>query len=258
MAAGDPVYVVKGFSLVNRLLLYASAMLAPAQFVSGVSSSCPTNLGFLAYNFYTQIQWYNATRNGELHALSLILNNFNALYAITYLGGTSSGNKYTCVLLALGTAAVVILNNVTAWVAYATNMLKGYGVYQFFFFGWRTLDEGWRGFLGVWVFGDTIFTLISVVLAFTIAIRLPKAQEDRKDKKKNKENSWWDVMVKFDWALHYLLIPAGAVFMLLLLCPTIIWSELIIRKNNIKSETDWTAVGLFVLQVVSLLMPCGL
>lgn len=50
------VQIVPGFSPTNRILLYASFALSPAQFVSGLGNNCPTNLGFLAYNLYTQAQ----------------------------------------------------------------------------------------------------------------------------------------------------------------------------------------------------------
>lgn len=72
MPANDPVFVVKGFNLLSRWLLYASMMLAPAQFASGMGSNCLSNFGYLAYNFYTQIQWFRTTRKRELHALSLL------------------------------------------------------------------------------------------------------------------------------------------------------------------------------------------
>jgi hypothetical protein len=77
--------VVQGFSLTNRWLLYASMMLAPAQFSSGVGLSIPTSPGFLAYNCYTQIQWYHAVKARELHALSLLPVHFIIVYAISYL-----------------------------------------------------------------------------------------------------------------------------------------------------------------------------
>ncbi|AEO56375.1 hypothetical protein MYCTH_2301215 [Thermothelomyces thermophilus ATCC 42464] len=75
------VQVVPGFSLTNRWLLYTSYFLAPAQFVSGLNSNCPSDIGFLAYNWYTQIQWYKLmSGKDEIHAISLLLPHFNLLY----------------------------------------------------------------------------------------------------------------------------------------------------------------------------------
>src|SRR5437667_4829935 len=107
--------VVQGFSLTNRWLLYTSIMLSPAQFVTGVGNNCPSNLGFLAYNWYTQIQWYYSVKGKTLGALSLLPVHFNIIYAITYLGGVTSGNAFMALLLSLGTGGVLVLNSVSAW-----------------------------------------------------------------------------------------------------------------------------------------------
>src|SRR4051812_32092244 len=96
------IQVIPGFSLTNRWLLYTSMMLAPAQFVSGLGSNCPSNIGFLAYNWYTQIQWYQASRSKDMHALSLLPVHFNGIFIFTYLGGISSGNYYMGAILGLG------------------------------------------------------------------------------------------------------------------------------------------------------------
>lgn len=119
-------------------------MLAPAQLLSGMGSNCPSNLGFLAYNYYTQIAWYRAVRNKQLHALAMLPVHFNIVYFFTYWGGVTSGNIYLGVLQGLGTAGVLILNTVSAWESWASNLEEGYGSYQFFFVGWRTLTPGWR------------------------------------------------------------------------------------------------------------------
>lgn len=81
-----------------------------------------------------------AGSSDDIHALSLILPHFNFLYALSYLGGVSSGNAVMGALLGLGTAAVIVLNTVSAWTAWAVYQPQGYDVYQFFFFRWRTLD----------------------------------------------------------------------------------------------------------------------
>lgn len=138
--------VVQGFSLTNRWLLYASMMLAPAQYAGGLGNNIPTNFGFLAYNWYTQVQWYQAVKAKELHALSLLPIHFNVMYAFSYFGGISSGNIFMSILLGLGTVGVLLLNTIAAWVSWATNQPEGFGEYQFFFFGWRTLSHGWHIF----------------------------------------------------------------------------------------------------------------
>ncbi|KFY45458.1 hypothetical protein V494_00954 [Pseudogymnoascus sp. VKM F-4513 (FW-928)] len=119
------ITIVDGFSLTNRWLLYASFMLAPAQFYSGLGNNCPSNIGFLAYNWYTQIIWLRAIRAHELHALSLLPVHFNLLFVFTYLGGVTSGNLYMGIFLGLGTAGVIILNTVAAWTSWATNQPEG-------------------------------------------------------------------------------------------------------------------------------------
>ena len=138
------VHVIQGFSKINRWLLYASFMLAPAQFISGIGNNCPSNLGFLAYNWYTQVSWYRAIKSKQLHALSLIPVHWNTIFAVSYLGGVTSGNIVMGLLLGLGTAGVIVLNNVASWTSWATNQTEGFGVYQFFFFGWRTLNPSWH------------------------------------------------------------------------------------------------------------------
>ncbi|KAL2178942.1 uncharacterized protein P884DRAFT_195882 [Thermothelomyces heterothallicus CBS 202.75] len=240
------VRVVPGFSLTNRWLLYTSYFLAPAQFVSGLNSNCPSNVGFLAYNWYTQIQWYKLmSGKDEIHAISLILPHFNLLYAFSYLGGASSGSIFMGVLLGLGTAGVMILNTVSAWKAWAVHQSQGYDVYQFFFFGWRTLTEGWhRGLFLPWQIFDSVAALWCVGMAFYAAVYVPGALEEELEDVK-----WWH---------RFPAIPIGAIVMLLMGWPLVMWTELIISRNHLESETDMIAVWLFVAQVATMLMPsCG-
>lgn len=232
-------HVVQGFSPTNRWLLYTSVMLAPAQFLSGIGSNCPSNLGFLAYNYYTQIAWYRAVRNKQLHALSMLPAHFNIVYFFTYWGGVTSGNIYMGVLQGLGTAGVLILNTVSAWESWASNLEEGYGVYQFFFFGWRTLTPGWRKFFLCWQISDSMFALAGVV----VDVMLPIAAIEK----------GWDREVE-RW-YKYPAVPAGAVVMLLFFWPLILWTELIVQRNRIESETDMIAVWLFVAQCVAMLVP---
>jgi len=234
------IQIVPGFSKTNRWLLYASFMLSPAQFFSGLRNNCPSNLGFLAYNWYNQIAWYHAIQDKNMHAVSLILPHLNLLFAFTYLGGVSSGNIFMGVLMGLGTAGVIIFNTVCAWTAWAVHMPEGYGQYQFFFFGWRTLNEDWRKFFAVWQVSDSIFATICFLAAIGIAIYV--ALEDK----------------EIPWFFRYLAIPLGAAAMLLIGWPLIMWTELIVQRNEIESETDMIAVWLFVAQAVTMMVPsCG-
>src|SRR5665213_2370114 len=114
----DDNQVVGGFSLTNRLLLYASILLAPAQLIAGVGNNLPINIGFLGYNWYTQYQWYISAQTGQLQALSLLLVHFNLMYAITYISGVASGNLIVGVLAGLASAGVIVLNTVSAWVSW--------------------------------------------------------------------------------------------------------------------------------------------
>jgi hypothetical protein len=231
------VQIVPGFSLVNRWLLYTSVMLAPAQLISGIGSNCPTNIGFLAYNWYTQIQWYQAIQAHQLHALSLLPIHFNLIYSFTYIGGVTSGNVAFAVLLSLGTAGVMVLNTVAAWTSWATNLPEGFGVYQFFFFGWRTLNSDWYKLFLVWQIFDSITAVSSVCGAIAVALQSATVEKE------------------LPMYYRYLCIPLGAVCVLLGSWPLIMWTELIVARNNIESDTDMVAVWLFVAQVVAMLIP---
>jgi hypothetical protein len=172
------VHVIPGFSLTNRLLLYASILLAPAQFVSGIKNNFPSNLGFLAYNWYTQIQWYHAIKAKQLHALSLATPHFNLIYAISYLGGITSGNTIMSILLGLGTAGAMMINAVASCISWATNQPDGFGKYQFFFGGWQTLSSGWHKFLLSWQIFDLIFIVFTSIVIFWASKRFAKKFDD--------------------------------------------------------------------------------
>jgi hypothetical protein len=79
--------VVADFSLMNCRLLYTSITLAPSRFMSGVGGNCPSNLGFLAFEYYTQLAWHRSVRAKELHARSLLVPHFITIYVTTYLSG---------------------------------------------------------------------------------------------------------------------------------------------------------------------------
>ncbi|KAF3942231.1 hypothetical protein ABW19_dt0201055 [Dactylella cylindrospora] len=230
---------VKGFSLINRWLLYTNMMLCPAQYLSGIRNNCPSNIGFLAYNWYTQIMWYKAARAKELGPVCLTLPHFNLVFSVSYLGGVTSGNMIIGTLLGLGTAGVIILNTVTSWVSWATNQQAGYGIYRFFFFGWRTLTPGWHKFFLCWEIFDSMFAFSMVLFAINLSITVPRAKDEE-------EMPWW---------IKYLAIPGGAAIIVLGGWPLILWTELVIGGNKVEWETDWVSVWLFVAQVATMLMP---
>ncbi|KAL2157063.1 hypothetical protein VTH06DRAFT_7062 [Thermothelomyces fergusii] len=239
------VQIAEGFSLTNRWLLYASAMLAPAQFITGLDSDFPSNLGFLAYNWYTQIKWYQMVsgKSEEIHAVSLVLPHFNLLYALSYLGGISSGNLYMGLLLSLGTAGVTILNTAASWKAWAVHQPRGYGAYRFFFFGWRTLTKDWHRWLFLpWQITDTITALSLFISAMCLACLV---QEECKK----------IVNIFKGWRCKFLVIPASAVLAFIWGWPLVLWTELIISRNHLESKTDMIAVWLFIAQVAAMLMP---
>jgi len=233
------VQVVPGFSLTNRWLLYTSLMLTPAQYMSGLGSNSPINIGFLAYNWYTQYMWYIAAKEKSLQALSLLPVHFNFIYAFTYLGGVSSGNIVMGLILGIGTAGLIILNTITAWTSWATNLPEGYGIYQFFFFGWRTLTPGWHTFFCLWQVGDTFLAISSAIYAIVLSIGAMDINEDD----------------DIPWYGRYLAIIYGPPAVLVFTWELIMWVELIVSRNDIESETDMVAVWLFVAQVVLVLMP---
>ncbi|GAB0138521.1 hypothetical protein EsDP_00006754 [Epichloe bromicola] len=246
-------HVVAGFSLTNRWLLYASFMLSPAQFISGIGNNLPTNVGFLAYNWYTQIQWYRAVRDKELHALSLLPVHFNLIYAFTYIGGVTSGNIFMAIILGLGSAGVLVLNTVAAWVSWSTNQPEGFGEYQFFFFGWRTLTRGWHKLLLAWQIGDSICACGGVLVALHAAAQSVFMDDDETA---SLPVVPWRAKSDGDVSKYkYPAILAGAAMMMVVAWPLILWTELIVQRNHVESDTDAVAIWLFVAQAVAMILP---
>lgn len=232
------VPVLPGFSLTNRCLLYTSSVLAIPQMQAGLESHIPINIGFLAYNWYNQIVWYNGIKAKQLHALCLLLPHINHTLTLTYFGGVTAADGYTIALLLLGTLGLVLLNTVAAWTSWATNQREGFGVYEFFFFGWRTLGPHWHIFFLLWQISCTIEVIVLVTMAFDMIIVQVKAQR----KTDLKPQAWCEIY-------PYFLTEAIWVGLLIL------WTELIVARNHIESATDWIAVWLFVAQVGALLIP---
>ncbi|KAJ3531772.1 hypothetical protein NMY22_g8015 [Coprinellus aureogranulatus] len=235
--------VSPGFSLTNRWLIYTSLMFTPAQALSGVGSHCPSNIGFLAYNWWQQYTWYKSAKAKDLHALSLLPPYLNMMYSLTYLGGVPAGNVFMGVLLGVGTAGLIIMNTVTAWISLKTNLPEGDGIYQFFFFGWRKLSPGWRIFFLLWDISDTLEAVTAVVGAIVIGVYIPLAVQ-KKDLGDSSFRWWRDTAVFW-----------GSAAVLVFAWPLILWMELIVQRNKIESETDMVAVYLFIAQVVAMVLP---
>ncbi|KAJ3537708.1 hypothetical protein NMY22_g5486 [Coprinellus aureogranulatus] len=165
------------------------------------------------------------------------------MYSLTYLGGIPAGNVFMGALLGLGTAGLVIMNTITAWISLKTNLPEGDGVYQFFFFGWRTLSKGWRTFFLLWEISDTLEAVTTVIGSIVLGFYIPLAV-----KTKDLEDSsfkWWR-----DTAVFW-----GSAVALVVGWPLILWMELLVKRNNIVSETDMIAVYLFIAQVVAMVLP---
>lgn len=192
------------------------------------------------------MQWYRAVKAKQLHAISLLPVHYNTVCAITYLGGITSGNIPMALVLGIGSAATMFLNNISGWTSWATNQEDGFGVYRFFFFGWRTLSPGWHKFFLLWQISDSIETLVFAGGAIVGAV----AAAAKWDKDDDEESWWW-------W--RYPAVIVGSIIMLLLFWEFIFWMEMVVHGNHIESATDWVAVWLFVAQAVTMLVPaCGL
>lgn len=236
------VQVVQGFSNLNRAIMYLSAILAPTQAIASIGHTGVSNLGFLAYNYYTQVVWYRAVTNHELHSLALVLVHANTTLALAYIGGIFSGNRVMSVLLSLGAMGVMWLNCATAWISWKTGQEEGYGKWQFFFFGWRTLTEGWHKFLLVWQISNSFEAFGLSLLCIGMAVRsFTKTRQENK-----KSFKWWH---------RGIAIPVGGLLMTLFMFPYILWMELLIRRNKVISDTDWVAVYVFIAQVALMLLP---
>lgn len=231
-----------GFSLTNRLLLYANIITAPAAFMGGLGSNLPINAGFLGYTIYQQYLFYIATKHKQLHALCMLPQYLNTMYAITYATGISSGNYVLSFTLCIGTIAALIINNITTWTAYVTNIPEGYGVYHFFFFGWRTITPNWRKLFLLWGVFDSFVTLDYIALSAYIAALTPALS---KDVEEDNTYRWWR-----DTSLLW-----GSVVGLVAFWPFVVWTELIVQRNNIVSATDWISVYLFIVQIALLAIP---
>ena len=174
----------------------------------------------------------------------MVPTHLNMTLALGYLGGVTSGNLPMGIFLGLGTAGVMVLNCVTAWMSWATNQREGYGVFQFFFFGWRTLSPGWHKFLLAWQIGDSVFALVFLGLAISVPVIVSKI--DKENHYSMRASAYFSTVVA---------IPAGAAGMLVLGFPLILWVELIVARNHIESETEMVSIWIFVAQVVAMLIP---
>ena len=236
------IQVVDGFSQLNRALMYTSAILAPAQAISGIGHTGLSNLGFLAYNWYTQAIWFRAASNQQLSSLALVTVHANTTLAFAYIGGIFSGNRLMSALLCIGSMGVMWLNCATAWISWKTGQEQGYGEWEFFFFGWRTLSSGWHKFIMVWQISNSLEAFGLSVACVFLAVRAAVRGRD-----KNKK--------KFKWWHRIPAVPIGGVCMAFVLAPYIVWIELIVRRNRVESKTDWVAVYVFIGQVALMFLP---
>lgn len=214
----------------------------PAAALGGLGTHIPINAGFLGYTCYQQYLFYVAAKHKQLHALCMLPQYLNTIYPFVYLAGISAGNGLLSFLLCIGTLAALIINNITTWTIYWRDLPEGYGIYRFFFFGWRTLSPKWRTLFHLWAISDTIFTLLFIGLSIYVAAVVPAASESAKD---DDDIRWWN-----DTSLVW-----GSVLCTVVFWPLVLWVELIVKENHIVSETDMIAVYLFVAQIALLVIP---
>ncbi|TEB21386.1 hypothetical protein FA13DRAFT_1741961 [Coprinellus micaceus] len=135
------------------------------------------------------------------------------------------------------------MNTITAWISLKTNLPEGDGVYQFFFFGWRTLTKKWRVLFLLWEISNTIESVIMTIAVMYTALTTPGQYDEEATEEKNFK------------VLRATAIFWGSVVMLVIIWPCILWMELIVKRNNIVSETDMISVYLFVAQVGTMVLP---
>ena len=148
-------------------------------------------------------------------------------------------------LLGLGTAGVMIVNTLASWASWATNQPEGFGKYQFYFFGWRTLSPNWHKLFLCWQIFDSLTAVSDRLLLRSLGYLYSVAAAVSPD-----DDIW---RVKYFLTLVY--IPFGVAIMLLGSWPLILWTELIVARNNIESDTDMVAVYLFIAQAGAMLVP---
>ncbi|KAF5330529.1 hypothetical protein D9619_005187 [Psilocybe cf. subviscida] len=166
----------------------------------------------------------------------------NTMYAITYFAGISAANYWLSYTMCIGTIAALIINDISTWMAYLTNLTEGNGVYRFFFFGWRTLSPSWRKLFLVWAVFDSLATLIYICISLWLAAWTPEASKDVED---DEDFGCWQ-----DTSLVW-----GSILGLVVSWPFVLWTELIIQRNHIVSATDWISVYLFIAQIALLAIP---
>ena len=285
------IYLPEGYSLINRIIIYTSTALAPAQYISGVGSNCFSNLGFLTFNIYSQVLWYrhiiawSSLFPEAIAPFSLLLPHFNIIYSISYVAGVSSRSGGLAVLLWLGTSVMLIINTILLWSSWK-HMAVGYGEYEFFFFGWRTLTPKWhKVFFLMWNVSSTILCGNSIIWAAAMA-RLSCKQSSIVNKFVTKFRdrlgsgmmlvaifggvlfmligAWPFTIFFFKAALKRVLqdsfseafgLIESYIFLQSGIWPFILWTELIFQRNEIVSATDETAVWLFIFQVVAMIIP---
>jgi hypothetical protein len=240
------IQIASGFSSLNRALMYLSALLAPAQAASSIGHTGLTHLGFLAYNWYTAIIWFRAASRNDLGPVWLATVHASTTFALVYIGGIFS--KYGVISGLLGMSAIALLwmNNTAAWISWNTGRGAGFEEWEFFFFGWRRLSEGWHLFLLVWQIFNSLEALAMSIVYIVLSLGYSESSDQHSEGKTVKPVKWWYTLAA---------IPVGGSAMVLIVCPYTVWMELIVQRNKVQSDTDWVAVSLFVAQVVFMLMP---
>ena len=294
------IETIEGFSFVNRVLLYVSTVLAPAQYVAGVGSNCLSNLGFLGYNMYQQWMWYKVVSSRDnadyVGALYLLLPYFNMIFAISYVAGVSTRHWFLAFLLWGGTTFMIVVNTIATWKAYEY-MKDGYGVYDFCFFGCRELNIDWHNyFFRIWTISGTAMCVVSVIWTIAMAVLAVKKNSDvNKFIRALGWNKFKLVIVAIFLGSFFMTIGFWPIFLYLYrhlkkdphysgfrnalahklekkgwetiawLCsvpflsvgiwPMVLWTESVMRRNDIYSPTDKIAIILFAFQIAALLMP---
>ncbi|KAJ2977538.1 hypothetical protein NQ176_g4315 [Zarea fungicola] len=103
---------------------------------------------------------------------------------------------------------------------------------------------------------DSLTAFMCIVIAVSVAVYIALLREEDIPDMVD-EIPWMSNSAQLQ-AVRYPAIIVGAAIMLVLGWPVIMWTELIVARNHIHSDTDMIAVWLFVAQVVAMVVPsCG-
>ncbi|OAA50266.1 hypothetical protein NOR_00716 [Metarhizium rileyi] len=107
----------------------------------------------------------------------------------------------------------------------------------------------------VWQISDSVFAFASELIAVFAAVILIYIDED----KVLLNLTLWQEEPKGDLSrAKYPFILAGSAVMMLASWPLIPWTELVVQRNRLESDTDIVVLELFITQVVTMTVPsCG-